>query len=274
MTVNQIAIKRETSNKAVYKIIKKLKEKGYLSGGVEKGLKKSEPLRRVSKVSKNMIRLHGQEFNIKIISKSNYYRNLIMKTNMLEIDGHTIRLYRDSIEIYAKKDFIAETAHRATAISIQYWDRFLIKLENEFKVVLKLNRHQNISQVNAHYAETNNELAEDSIEKEYKIKIYTTEDGKLWFQADDSLHLKEGETLHPETGKRDMDEVVALHLNDWRDNKPPTLSQMMILLKEQAKINKDTAAGLNATVTFLKSQIPEQIKKEKPLKKDKPEYIG
>jgi DNA-binding CsgD family transcriptional regulator len=54
LTLKQIAYRRQTSLQAVYKIIKKLKEKGVLN----KGLKKVENSRPT--FNQNDIRLHGQ----------------------------------------------------------------------------------------------------------------------------------------------------------------------------------------------------------------------
>ena len=262
LTVNQISIRRQTSNKAVYKIIAKIKKKGFLSDKnkrVENFQSTFQPF--------NQIRLHGQEFNIQILYISDLYRKIYNKSNILYIDGNTIRLYKKSIEIYGTQSFYAEDVRKATSDSLRYWQKFFTKLENQLKIVLIKPRTQNIRIVNAHYSETNNELAEEVERKKEKIKIYTKDDGKLWFLIDNSFNLHEAETVHPQTSKPDM-ETIKEHFNDIRANNPPTLSQVMQIIKDMAEQNKETAAGLNAMARIL---IP---KKENNISKDKPDYMG
>ena len=50
------------------------------------------------------------------------------------------------------------------------------------------------------------------------MRVYTTEDHKLWFTIDNSLNLHEAETQHPKTAKHDMQEVVRPFFNDMRDH--------------------------------------------------------
>ena len=65
-----------------------------------------------------------------------------------------------------------------------------------------------------------------------------------------------------------MEEAIIQFFNDLRDNKPPTLSNIMKLLKEQAEINKETASGLNAVIQLMKPIEKKQIKSKIP------DYIG
>jgi len=264
LTVKKIAIRRGTSPQATYKTINNLKEKGVISNGL-KMVEKSQP---TFKPFNHGVRLHGQEFNIKLLFKNHRYKDILGRSNVLYVDGNTIRLYRNSLEVYSGQSFFGDDVQNVTAKSFKYWNRFFARLENDLKVILIKPRYQNIRLVNAHYAEVNNELAKDCNVRADKIKVYATDDGKLWFLIDNSFNLHEAETLHPETSKDDMGEVVKPFFNDLRDNSPPTLSQMMVLFKESAGINKETAAGLNAIVSLLKP--PES----NGGLEGKPEYIG
>lgn len=222
LTPQEIAQRRKTSVRAVYKVIAKLKEKGMFGIATNQvNLSRStepfsEPLR---------MRLHGQEWNIKIISKSEKYAQAKKQANTVYIDGNTIRLYQDSIEIYSGQSFWEKDEQRATAVSLAYWERFFARLEHEFGVILVKPRVQNINLVNQHYGETNSEIAKDALEKKEKIRIQTEDDGKIWFTIDNSWNLKEMETLHPETAKQDMTKVQK-QVNDWRSHDPPTNSQL------------------------------------------------
>ena len=251
LTAKQVSIRRQCSTQMVYKIVRSLRKKGALTSTnkmVANFLSTMQP--------KNQIRLHGQEFNIKIIYKDHRYKDKIKKSNQIHIDGNTIRLYKNSLEVYGGQSFFGDDVQKATAKSIQYWDKLFTRLENDLKILIVKNRAQNIKVVNQHYAEINNGLATDCEMKGDKIKIYTTEEGKLWFLIDNSFNLHEAETVHPETSKQDMQDSIRPFFNDLRDNKPPTMSELMCAIKQVIDINKETAAGLNAVVQAMKPQQP------------------
>lgn len=216
----------------------------------------------------NKIRLHGQEFNIRILFKDHRYKGKV--GGVVYIDGNTIRLFRDTIEVYSGQSFYADDVQKATIDSFKYWNRFFLRLESEFKVILIKPRSQNIKLVNQHYSEVNNEFAEECERKGDKIKVYTTEDGKLWFTIDNSFNLHEAETLHPQTAKEDMSDSVRPFFNDLRDNRPPTLSQLMQVFDKIAKINEETASGLNCITNFIRSQFPAEEEGEG----ERPNYLG
>lgn len=265
LTPKQISIRRKTSKSITYRIIRSLKKKGL----IDKNLKRVHFFGIGSKP--NMIRLHREEFNIKIIYKDYRYKKILEKSNTLMIDGNTVRLYRNSIEIYSGQMFLGETAHKATSRSIEYWDRFIKRLENDLKVILLKSRYQNIKRVTAHYGETNNELAEDT-NKADKIKVFANEDGKLWFLIDNSFNLNEAETVHPITSYGDMQNKVSPFFNDMRDRKDiVTISDLVNIMKETLDLHKETAAGLLTITSFLKAQLPKQ---EDLGNKDKPGYVG
>lgn len=219
LTPKEIAQRRKTTIRAVQKVIKRLKQKGLISFdanlyGSTRPL--SEPLGQ---------RLHGQEWNIKIISKSQKYEQSRKKGNTLTIEGNTIRLYRDSLEIYSGQSFFQENEQRATAESLTYWMRFFRRLEQEFNIILIKPRVRNLSLVNQHYGETNSEMAKDYLKRKEKFQIYAEDDSKLWFTIDNSFNLKERECLHPETAKQDSEKVTK-QINDWRAHDPPTNSEL------------------------------------------------
>lgn len=278
LTPKQISIRRQTTDRATQLIIQSLREKGAINLSFQDTSQKSIHS-NISAKNLQKIRLHGQEFHVKLLYKDYKYKELLKKSNIKYIDGNTIRLYRDSIEVYGVKDFYADDVQKATAQSFRYWNRFFAKLEHELKVILIKPRAENIKLVNSHYAETNNELAQDCEVKGDKIRVYATDDGKLWFLIDNSFNLHEAEALHPQTSKPDMENVKAF-FNDLRNYKVPKLSEIMIVFKQfvdfqksMTEINKETAAGLNAVVSYIQSQLPQQ-KQEEIIPKEKPDYFG
>ena len=275
-TPRTISIRRGKSTQAVYKIISKLRNKGYLSQGFLGGLQKSTPTTRglqpPTKELLNGVRLHGQEFNIKIIHKSGFYADLLRKKNLFFIDNNTVRLYKDSLELYSaeNKSFTGEDEQRATALSFEYWRRIFTRLESRLKIILVKGEQTSIRQVNAHYAEINNEVAQECNSKKLKLNIYANDDGKLWFKIDNSFNLNEAETLHPSTSKNDINRVKK-QFNDMRDNNPATLTEITKVIKDIVTQNKETASGLNAVVQLLRP-ADTVFKPDRP--GARPEYIG
>ena len=214
LTPKQIQIRRQCSKQAVNKHIRNLIKKGAYNIGCRL-VDDSIPTTKRSYV--NAIRLHAQEFNIKILFKDQRYHKTLEKCNTIEIDGNTVRLSKESIEVYSGQSFFSDDVQKATVKSFKYWQRCFARLEHDLKVIIVKPRSQNIKLVNQHYAEINNELAKESERKGYKIRVYTTDDGKLWFSIDNSFNLQEAETQHPGTAERDMGEVVKHFFNDMRD---------------------------------------------------------
>jgi len=269
LTPKRVAIRLKCSHQNVYKIIKNLRKKGAISKNfksVEKSDAPSMLPRNIQQVVTNEIRLHSQEYNILILNKDIRYKE--RKSNLIEIDGNTIRLFRNTIEIYIGHSFYGDDANEAHNKSMKYLKRLIRRIEYDLKIILVKDRTQNIREVKAHYSEMNNELAKDMNNKKEKLMITAEEDGKNWLSIDNSFNLDEMETIHPETSKEDMDKIKPF-FNDLRENKPPNLSEMMILIKEVVEVNKETSAGLNSIVQLLKPK-EEKIVKDK----NKPDYFG
>lgn len=227
LTLDQIATRRQTGKHAIWKILRSLKKKGVLNNGSQKVNYFEAPTVNHQKYASNYIRLHGQEFNIKIIFQNPSYQTRLEKSNLLFIDGHTIKLYRNSIEVYSGEgtSFYAETANEALSKSLNYWKKFFVRLENELNLILVKPRASNIRLVNQHFARGNSEIYENAKENKERIRIFAHEDGKLAFITDDSFGFGEDETVHPKTAKPDREEIDK-QVNDWRLNHPPTNSQL------------------------------------------------
>lgn len=236
LTIKKAALRRQTSVRNIQKIAKKLREKGLLKGS-------SQSVRLIDGSSEptnlNGIRLHGEQWLIKIIQRNDIYKEKIGKH--IIIDGNTIRLHRDVICIYSTQSFFGSDTWASTAKSIDYWNTFFVKLENELKLMLVKPRTQNIERVKAEYAQIRNGLAIQCEREAEKIRIRTREDGKVWFTIDNSFNLREAETQHHETSQMDMQNVVEPQFNDLRDyaritgEMPPVPSQILSMLYEQAR---------------------------------------
>lgn len=250
LTIKQICIRRQCSRQAVYKILKKLQEKGAYDSAFRR-LTKSDP--PVNLVNQNLlkIRLHGQEFNIRILWQDHKYQQLLSRSNIIYIDGNTIRLYKNSIEIYSGQAFFGENEQQSTSKSLAYWMRFFTRLEHDLKIIIIKQRSANIKLVNQHYARTDSEISESAIERGEKIRIYAQEDGKLAFITDDSFGFKEDETVHPITAKQDR-KAVDKQVNDWRIHNPPTNSELAISIQDVTKNQMLFAENMKSHIKAVK----------------------
>ena len=269
LTPKKISIRRGTSLRATQKTIQNLKEKGLVNK--EKiNVRNFHMANEHSEEKMNHhIRLHGQKIKVNLLYKDHRYTQIQKKNNIIYIDGNTIQLHRDSIQIHSLSEFVAEDSYKATARSLEYFTRLLIKLESKLKVILIKARSQNIKIYAAHYAEVNNGFAKKLNVESDKLKIYAKEDGKLWLMVDNSFNLHELETQHPETAEEDMTSVKNF-FNDIRENKTPTMSDLLKIVKQIQDQNLETAKGLNAIAQLMKPQ-PQDI--DTPIEKKRPDYI-
>ena len=280
LTPKQIAQRRYTTIWAVYKTIKKLRAKGFLVGSFRGGVQNTDPpfeggVQKTDNTNKlqKLIRLHAQEFNIKILYKTPYYDKVRARKSLFYLDGNTIRLYRRSLEVYAGKkcSFYGKTAQEATSHSVDYWNLVFMKLENRLKIIIVKGENTSIRQAAAHYAETNNELAQDYYKKQQKLRIKAPEDGKTWLLIDNSFQLHELETIHPATAKADS-ATIQRYFIDMRDNSPPTLSQLSSIVygaaSNTAEFGKNIKSHIAAIsrladqTTILQKRVSELVKQK------------
>jgi len=271
LTPKQISTRRGTKLRAVYLIIKSLKDKGIINNHFQVVQKKGMWYQNSADFSSNKIRFHALEFNIKILFKDYRYKKTFEKCNILDIDGNTIRLYRDALEVYINTSFYGDSVEEARKKGFVYCEHLFKKIESRLNIIIKKPEHANIKLVKQHFAEVNNDFAEDLNKKKEKLQI-RGEDGKVWMLVDNSHNLNELECVHPEFAEDDM-KIVKTFMDDLRKN-PVKMSEIMVALKEVVDLHKETAAGLN---TIVKLFYPIGSKAEKNSESSsiiKPNYIG
>ena len=267
LTVSQIASRRGCSPQYIRKVRKQLRDLGLMS-------KVAPPLSRkgvdsATIATKNR-RLHAQKFRIELIKpiSENYYKKHI--GHVLPIDGNNVQCFEKVICVQAKeKSFYGIDEDDALSKSLEYWNRFFIKLENYFDVVIIKPRRENITMTYAEWATEGCELSEECEKRAERIRIFSKEDGKLRYTTDWS-NLYEREAHHHRTGKEDS-ETGNRFIEDVLDHpESPTYTQLVKVVHLVANQTSEVSAGLNAIV---KSQIP---KKEESVseKFERPDYIG
>lgn len=241
LTIKQIAQRRDCSVQAIYKILKRLKKKGLIT----KNLNKVEKFETTYLPSD--LRLHGQEFNIRILWQDPEFQKELQGSNTIFLDGNTIRLYKNSIEIYSGQSFYGKEVNEVERKSLDYWERFIVRLEHDLKVQLRKNRARNIKIVNQHWARGNSEINDNARQYRERVWVYAEEDGKLAFITDDSFGFREDETLHPITAKPDR-KAIDKQVNDWRLRNPPTNSEL-------ARMGVDIGQGLKILMGIVSQEV-------------------
>lgn len=223
---NHIAKTRQTTIRAVQKIIKNLRIKGAL------GL--SSPIANKSEHTNEQDehRLHAEQYTIEPITKSENYNSLIGKK--LNVDGNTILIHNDIIQYYCAKSFFGYDSWAATAKAMKYHDRVIRTLENDLKCILIKPRSQNITRVKSEYAHIKNGLAKKLEREGEKFRCRASEDGHIWFEIDNSWNFHEAETKG-KTAQRDMQKVIEPVFNDMRDNKFYLMSDTKTMIDNLAK---------------------------------------
>lgn len=268
LSVEAIANRRQTTDKAVYKTIKILKEKGLFSKNYKPYKKERgtiQPFFKKIAGKRQKIRLHGQQFRIKIISKSRKYLENRQKCNKLVIKGCSVLLHRHSISIFDKNSYFGDNETEALGYASEFIDRLFWILEDRFNIIICKSEFSNAKIVRSHYAETHNGLAKDLHSQGKKLKIRTNEDGKIWLEIDNSFNMHEAEFKHPDSS---LDDTAIMHpfFNDLREN--PNLP----LRSEHFKMTKNLVMGFNKISEILTHVVPpapdpaqtEQYEEEKP----------
>ncbi|MDD5615233.1 MAG: hypothetical protein PHH85_03445 [Candidatus Methanoperedens sp.] len=262
---HRLAVCRNCEVSIVYRHLRNLKKKRLINdfNEIVQNLRVAQPNPKQQHAeggtgSSCQVRTHSQKWKIDIIEKKQGYEKHIGKT--IYIDDNAVCCWADSIDVHGTKSFIADDLQKALAKSMDYWTGLFTKIEHDLKIILIHERYQNIKLVWGKYGEMDSEIAKDCELRGERIKIYAKEDGKLWFDIDNSWNFHEMHTLHPKTGKEDL-EKVKKHIDDWRTNDSPTSSEMASAITVLAK-------AMTVTINNPHMGYTEQPKKEKPNKDD------
>lgn len=268
--LKQILLIKKCSRQNVYKLLKNIKNKGYVNISLNQVVKSQG-----SNIQPNQVRLHSQEFNIKLIWQDNKYQNLLKESNVMFLDGHTIKLYKNSIEIYSGEgtSFYGENEQRADKKACEYWTRFFVKLENNIKAIIIKDGVRNIKEVNHHYERGDSEVCGNADEHKEIIRVYCPIDGKLAYWTDHSIGEND-ETGHPISAKHDR-KAIDKQINDWRINNPPTNSEIAENLNKASQIilsNQSLIVNLPNILVGLEKQIKSHLKLIKEYRKENKIY--
>lgn len=227
LTPKQIAKNKGVSRQAVYKTISKLKENGYIkevelntyfSGG-------SQRLYSTSSNKLNEYRLHGERLTIKILRVSEKYINMLEKKNHDIFDRNNIRLYKDSIVIYSNRDFWGDSVNKCVKLSLDYWNRFITRLENRYGVHLLTYNTSNIKEFGGEIAKVNDYTARKLNLMGEKLKVFDDK-GRLRLIVDKSFNFNELEAVHKDLYVEDMSHIEKYYNSILESKELMTPSEM------------------------------------------------
>lgn len=258
MTVKQIAQRRGTRLNSVYKIINKLIKKGHISRGYTRGLKKERGGRKTTPHSPGSWRVHAQHFNLGILHKSAGYDAFRLRKNLLFLDGNTVKLHDDVVEVYAGELlwFWGASPSDAECESFKYWIGFFGLLERRINCLLVKEGVGSVKMNMVHFAHVEDDVAEDYVKRGQSLKVYAHEDGKLAILVDRSLGVPELEFLHPKTGKRDA-ERISVFLEGLRRYEGFTPEFIMRSFGGISMVSERNTAHIQEILEILKKLVKE-----------------
>lgn len=246
LTIPQIANTRSTSRTAVYNVVEKLLKKGVLKG-VEKNSYIKGGYYPVPLVgSDKQYRLHAQNIVVQILDTTNFYRNLIKTKNKDVCDNNSIMFYEDKLIIYSNKDFWGDSVNQSIRLSLNYWERYFTRLENEYKITLIKGKQRRIREFRGEIAKVGDPLARrlDITKETFRIYI----GGELRLICDRSFKLDELEAVNKDHYIEDMSKIEDFYKD--------LLSEKSLKLSEA----RDHIAALQERDKQLQSLIESQNK--------------
>jgi len=253
-----------------YDLKKSIFQKGYIPGYHTQGGGTPPPpkINTHTGTKTHLIRLHSQQFHIKVISQSQTFSRIRKLKDIFQFEGHTIRLWEDSLDVFCSpaQDFRAESPDKAHSLSMVYWETLFKALERKLDIIIFKGLNTIIREVKSHYAELDNELAQ-TYKKGETLRIRDPEDNKTWLIVDKSLNGDELETIHPESSKEDMAKIRPLFLAIRKGELDPI---------ETDKIARYSLHTLAELIDYLGLNKPQEPPEKQKVNKgiDIPPYIG
>lgn len=259
LTPKQIAKRRGLAQSTIRNQLASLRRKGYLTKGNRQH--QQVPSCMPHEVVTKKLRLHGEEFHVKILNTSTPFLRRLGREKDLFLDGSRVRLSKDSLRVWSGMSFWGDSVEQVESAARDYWLRFFSSLEHELNVLLLKPRSKNIRRVKHHVAEVGNELAVDVNARKERLRV-SGSDGMEWLLVDASFGFNELETVHPLRASSDMRDVVIPFFNDLRDNK---VSLPSIMEREAAEL-RGVVFELSKALSVTHQQLQMVISLVSPMK--------
>lgn len=230
LSISSIAKRRQVTYNSIKKIILKLKEKGWIEKSFKQGAKKTMP--SIMGGGQKYYRYHNLHL---VIYPYYFYKryNDISKGFGIPYGKWTVTFNKRNIEIQLKEkesfdsldieDCRKQAQEEVNSTIYKLSERYGFEVFKEGKVNIKL--------VNQHMAEVENGISK-LVSQKFEI---IGKDSKVWLLIDKSTGFKELETVHSELCPDDM-KLLEKYLNDWRNNTPPTNSELSMAIMNSLKL--------------------------------------
>ncbi len=273
-TNKQIAISRGITERYVRKVIQNIKKKGLYEAGRNNSSVLGGGVSKKEQKNSKFWRLHKLHFVV-----SPYYFFPRYHKMRQALGGYAIS-YRDwsitfhekvvEFQLKALVDFRDPDKWKALDKGSEAFQRSLREVASKYGFAFEKEGRASIKLVDHHLAYTNSDFSAAVKEDYLAIR---GEDGKIWFTCDRSKGLREHEYTHSQRAVSDSEKIEP-YLNDMLYNDPPTISEIMVLLKDVVSNQKELSAGL---VSILKLIKPPGLKDKEEITMNpsiKPDYIG
>ena len=229
------------------------------------------------------IRGHAFQFKLSIPKLNNWKkrRDFFKKKNIryepLKIIGNGEKIYfrgkkiwltNQSIIIFDKASYLANTAKASKNYAIYEMLSIVRGLENLFKISLKIGQKYKFKVSKEHYARLSCSLAKQYRKDGKKLSVKQG-DGTTWFWTDYSLNIDESETGNTERSDIDMDNHIHPFLTELRAIKGYTPRWVTNSLAELVKSHQYNAENFSShvrAVQILGSGVGELKKEVKRLR--------
>jgi len=273
-SVREVAKRQKVTTQAVYKMLYRLEDLGVLNYATLK--------RGLVYPKQPNLRLHGLQYQIKILYQSPVYRKTKEKSNIITFGDFKLALFKNSLTLWILKDFIGEKAADCKGAASEYLYKTLAFIERKYNIVLVKRGYQNIKEVRAHYAAMNNSLAKKAIKENQPTQIRDPKDGKVWLSIDNSIYPPELETQHKDSSYIDMKEIIEPFFTILKTD-PYFFNKQTFKVEKLIKITESNSAQVSELTKALKTLIsamasfmpkPNEEKQSPPREEEPPDYIG
>lgn len=271
LTLKQASIVLKTTPRSVERLYHRIKEKGVWKDTDQNSKNGRGGLPPYS-TDHFGVRLHNIQWHITPSYLSERYHVRRMKGQSFRFGDCSLVLQAKNFEIYSSQDFWGVNADECMRKALEFFWGWFPEVERLLGVVFVKDKSTGVRLVRSHYAEVGNELAQDVKARKDRLK-FVGSDSKVWLEVDASLGVPELEAVHAVSSREDMNKVKPFFDDLRKQEQPILLSEVMLLLDRQAKVNLETAQGLLSMVRVLNPKVSD-VEDRVQAVQDKPAYVG
>ena len=288
LTIEQIATKRKTSPRNIYKLFTKYIKEDLINEQRELTDAGSELIKQAvqflpmvpNSVQGERVRLHDLAFTIEILKKpKNWEKHRTTITKIKKYNPTQWKLSKSTMQrfvinnigvrvtpksvIIEPQDIFAKTINQAINKATSILEATIPQIENLFHIILEKERHLNVTIGREHIAIIFHPLAIYCKNKKTQLQVYD-EQGTLRLITDDSYGLKELEGVSAKYAEDDM-KIIEEDLKDKILNKFYPASQVSNMIAHLAKYDQQLQEKIIAVGNQLTQTVQLQQNTQREL---------